>query len=124
MSYLRRHELEARGGGGHGSLNGTTAVELVATPSAGFVRVVDSIRTANIDSAAVTIRVSKTVAGPSNYEFDSAIALAVDGKFDPVDGAHVVRLAAGESITAVMAAAAATTDPTWVASWVDVPEPA
>lgn len=124
MSYLRRHELEARGGGGHGSLNGTTAVVLVAAPAAGFVRVVDSIRMTNIDSAAVTIRVRKTVAGPVDYEFDSAITLAVDAKFDPVGGDNVVRLAVDESITAVMGGAAATTDPSWVASWVDVPEPA
>ena len=123
MSLLRLLELEDRGGGGHGALNGATPVEIVASPAAGFVRRVDSIRIAQIDTAAVTIRIRKTVAGPTNYEFDSAVALATDSKFDPVDGQSIVRLAAGESITAVMGGAAATTNPTWVASWVDVPEP-
>jgi hypothetical protein len=120
---LRQLEIAEAGGGDHGELDGTNSVELVPAPAAGFVRVVDSIRMTNIDSAAVTIRVRKTVTGPVDWEFDSAIALAADGKFDPVDGDHVIRLAEDESITAIMAGAAATTDPTWVSSWVDVPEP-
>jgi len=123
VSLLRRLEREARGGTAHGSLNGATPVEFVATPAAGFVREVDSVRLANIDTAAVDIHIRKTVAGPTNYEFDSAMALAVNGKFDPVDSQHVVRLAEGESITAVMGGAAATTNPAWIASWVDVPVP-
>lgn len=124
MSYLRRHEFEARGGGAHGSLNGASSVDIVTAPAAGFVRVVDSVRMVNKDTAAVTIRVRKTVAGPTDYEFDNVSALAVDGKFDPVDTTLPIRLAVDEKITAIMSGAAATTNPTWVASWVDVPEPA
>ena len=111
------------GGGSHGALNGAASVELVPAPSVGFVRLVDSIRIANIDTGVVTIRVRKTIAGPTHREFDSAVALAVDAEFDPVDGTHVVRLAVGESITALMAGAPTTVNPTWVASWVDIPEP-
>lgn len=120
---LRQLELAAAGGGQPFEFDGTTPVEVVPSPAAGFVRVVDSVRIANIDTAAVTIRVRVTIAGPTDYEFDSTIALAANGKFDPVDGDHVVRLAEGQSITAVMDAGAATNDPTGVASWIDVPEP-
>jgi len=103
----------------HGSLNGVTAVTIVAAPAANTTRTVRSIRFANIDTAVVTIRVRKTVAG-TPFEFDSVIGLAVDGKFNPIDGAGVFILSSTtQSITALMAGAPATINPTFTASWID-----
>lgn len=124
MSYLRRHELEARAGATKGSLNGTNPVTIVAAPAAGFMRRVECVRFVNVDSAAVDIRLRLTIAGPTNYEADNVIALAVDGKFFPVEGADVIWLDTTDSLTAVMGGAPATTNPTWVSGWVDVPVPA
>ena len=122
MSLFRQHEIEDRGGSAHGSLNGTTSVEIVPAPAADFTRIVESIRFVNKDSAAVDIRVRKTITGPTHYELDNAIALAVNGKFFAVSGADTLRLTGTtQSITAVMGAGAATTNPPWVASWRDVP---
>jgi len=122
MSLFRQHEVEDRGGSAHGSLNGTTSVEIVPAPAADFTRIVESIRFVNKDTAAVDIRIRKTITGPTHYEFDNAITLAVNGKFSPVTGADRIRLTAtGQSITALMAAGPATTNPTWIASWRDVP---
>lgn len=125
MSLLRLLELEDRGGSNHGSTNGTTAVTLVSAPAAGYVRVVESIRFVNKDSAAVDIRVRKTITdtfGSTDYEFDNALALAVDGRFTPIDQANPMRLSGtDQSITAVLGGAAATTNPTYVASYRDVP---
>jgi hypothetical protein len=122
MSLFRQHEIEDRGGSAHGSLNGTTLVEIVPAPDADFTRVVESIRFVNKDSAAVDIRTRKTIGGSTHYEFDNAIALAVSGKLFPVTGADTIRLTdTDQSITAVMGAGAATTNPTWIASWRDVP---
>lgn len=120
---LRQLELAAESGGAQGSLNGASSVELVAEPAAGFVRCVDSVRILNIDTAVVTITVRKTIAGPTHYAFDQATALVVNTAWNPVDASKVIRLAVDESITALMAGAAATTNPTWVASWIDVPVP-
>jgi hypothetical protein len=115
--YLR----EEIPGGDHGSLNGVTPVELAPAPAAGFVRCVERLSFDNIDTGAVTIRVRKTVAGPADYEFDSVAGLAVDSKYISVTKNDPVVLAVGESITAVMDAAAASDDPTWLVSWVDIP---
>ena len=118
---LRQSERSEQADTAHGSLNGTTSVEIVGEPPAGFTRRIECVRFVNKDSAAVTIRLRKTVAGPTHYECDNVVALAVDGKFFPVEVDSVVRLIAGESLTAVMSGAAATLDPTWISSWVDVP---
>lgn len=106
-------------GSNQGSLNGVTPVEIVPAPASGVQRAVRSIRFVNKDTGTVTIRVRKLVSG-TPYEFDAAVALAVDGKFDPTDGDEVVALTATtHSITALLAAAPATTNPSFVASWVD-----
>lgn len=121
MSLLRLLELEDRGASNHGSLNGTTAVDLVTAPASGYTRVVESIRFVNKDTAAVDIRVRKTVGGSTHYEFDNALGLVVDGKFAPVSAEHPIRLTAtDQKITAVMGGAAATTNPSFVASYRDV----
>jgi len=106
-------------GSNHGSLNGTTPVTLVSAPGAGVQRSVRSIRFANIDTAAVTIRVRKTVAG-TPYEWDSITGLVVDGKFWPLSGSDVLNLTAtDQSLTALMAGAPATTNPSFEASYID-----
>jgi hypothetical protein len=121
MSEYRQLELEDRGGSAHGALDGTTPVEIVPAPAAGFTRIVESIRFVNVDTAAVDIMIRKTV-GASDYDFDRAMALAADGKFFPIEGADTIRLTdTDQSVTAVMGGAAATDDPTWIASWRDVP---
>ncbi len=122
MSLLRRFELEDRRGSSQGSLNGTTSVEIVAAPASGFVREVDFIDFFNCDSAAVDIRIRKTITGPIHYEFDRNAALAVNGHFAPLTTSKRLQLTAtSQSVTAVMGAAKTTTDPTWIASWKDIP---
>lgn len=119
---LRQLELSDAAGNAYGSLNGATSVEVVPAPAAGFTRQVRALRFVNKDSAAVDIRLRVTIAGPTYYEIDNALALAVDGKFFPIEGSEEIRLTTSESLTAVMAGAAATTNPTYFACWVDVPE--
>jgi len=123
VSYLRQVERSAKAGATKGSLNGTNPVTIVAAPGAGYMRRVESVRFVNKDTAAVDIRLRLTVAGPTNYECDCVIGLAVDGKFLPLEGADVLWLGTTDSLTAVMGGAAATTNPTWVSGWVDVPVP-
>ena len=120
---LRQLERSAAAGATKGSLNGTNSVTIVAAPAAGFMRRVECVRFVNVDTAAVDIRLRLTIAGPTHYECDNVIALAVDGKFFPVEGADVIWLDTTDSLTAVMGGAAATTNPTWVSGWVDVPVP-
>lgn len=106
-------------GSNQGSLNGMTAVEIVPAPGVNVFRAVRSIRFVNKDTAVVSIRVRKLVAG-TPFEFDCVVGLAVDGKFDPIDGDEIVALTAtNQSITALMDAAIAATNPSFVASWVD-----
>ena len=124
MSWFRRHEAEEQSGSEQGSLNGATSVEIVPAPAAGFVHRVDCVRFFNCDTAQVDITIRKTLTGPTHYAFDRSPTLAVNGFFAPVTGQEMVRLTAtDESITAVMGGAAATTNPTWIASWVKVPVP-
>lgn len=122
MSSLRQIEKAVEGGSEQGSLNGTTSVEIVPTPAAGFTRVVERISFLNIDTAAVAIR-ARVLNTAVHTEFDNSLTLAVDGKFVPVDGASELRLVVGDSVTALMGAAAMTTNPTWVATWRDEPTP-
>lgn len=106
-------------GSNHGSLNGTTPVTIVAAPGASTTRTIRSIRFVNIDTAAVTIRIRKVVAG-TPYEFDNSVTLATDGKFNPVHDDQIINLTAtDQSVTALMAGAPATTNPTFIASWID-----
>lgn len=123
---LHRMEREVQGDRDFGSLNGTSSVVLVPSPDPGFWRVVETIRIANVDTAKHTIRIRLTdTTGPTDYEFDSATNLPKDGKFDPVqEGVDIIRLGQNEQVTAVMDEAAVTTDPTWVSSWRDEPDPA
>lgn len=121
MSLLRLLELQDRGGTNHGSLNGVTSVDIVVAPAAGYTRVVECVRFYNCDSAAVDIQARKTIAGPTHYIFDRSPTLAVGAVFAVAKGGEAIRLAATEKITAVMGGAAATTNPTWISAWKDVP---
>jgi hypothetical protein len=123
MGNLRQLERAIEGGSDQGSLNGTTSVELVATAPTGFTRVVERLSFLNVDSAQVAIRARVTVAGPTHYEFDNDLALAVNGNFHPVTSAQELRLSPGESVTGIMDSAPTTTNPTWVACWRDEPTP-
>jgi hypothetical protein len=106
-------------GSNHGSLNGTNSVDIVAAPGASTIRVVRGIRLLNVDTAAVTVTFRKTVSG-THYSFDKVTALAVDGHFAPLDGDDVLFLTATtQSITAIMSGAAATTNPTFEADYLD-----
>ncbi len=124
MALLHRQEREVAGGAAHGSLNGTSEVELVPDDIPdGHTRVVEDLRFVNVDTARVTIRVRK-VESATPYQVDVAKNLAVDGVFRPLGGEDgELRLLQGETVTALMAAAAATTNPTWAVSWRDEPIP-
>ena len=122
MGNLRQLEKAIVGSSEQGTTNGTSSQEVVATPAAGFTRVVERISFVNIDSAVVDIRV-RVLNSAVNSEFDNVKALAVDGSFHPVDSSTELRLVVGDSVTVVLGAAATTTDPSWVASWRDEPIP-
>lgn len=106
-------------GSNQGSLNGITAVEIVAAPSASTTREIRSIRLVNKDTIVQNIRIRKLVSG-TPYEFGNSIALAVSGVFNPVLDADVIYLTdTTQSITAIMDGAAITTNPVFIASWID-----
>ncbi len=122
MSSLRQIEKAVVGGSEQGSLNGTTNVEIVPTPGAGFTRVVERVSFLNIDTATVAIR-ARVLNTAVHTEFDNSLTLTIDSKFVPVDGASELRLVVGDSVTALMGDVATTTNPTWIACWRDEPDP-
>lgn len=122
MGSLRQLEKATVGSSQQGSTTGTSSQEVVPTPAAGFTRVVERMSFVNIDTAPVDIRV-RVLNTAVNSEFDNVKALAVDGSFRPVDSSKELRLVVGDSVTVVLGAAAATTEPSWVASWRDEPIP-
>jgi hypothetical protein len=106
-------------GSNQGSLNGVTAVEVVAAPAANTTRAVRFLQVLNIDTVVHTIRARKLVAG-TPYQFDASSATPVDVKFSPVSWDGVFLLTAtNQSLQMIMDEAKTTTDPTFVASWVD-----
>jgi len=119
MSYLRRQERQVLGGADSWSLNGTTSVDLVPACPAGYTRVVECVRIAQLDDVDHTIRIRK-YDGSSDIEFDSA-TVSTDEKFDPVDRGTEVRLIEDEKITALMDEAMSTTNPSGVSAWRDEP---
>lgn len=124
MSLLRRFELEERGDSDQGALNGVTSVEIVPAPASGFTRRVESIRFVNKDTVAQLIRVRKTITGPTHYEFSNSGTIEANQTYEPVTPESPVRLTdTDQSVTALMDSAITTTNPSWVASWVDVPVP-
>lgn len=106
-------------GSNQGSLNGVTAVEVVAAPAASTTRAVRFLAVLNIDTVVHTIRARKLVAG-TPYQFDCSTATPIDVKFNPVsfDGVFLLT-ATNQSLQIIMDEAMTTTNPTYVASWID-----
>lgn len=98
-----------------GTLNGTTAVTLVPAPGVSQQHLVSGVTIQNRDTAVVTIIVRKVSAGGTRQIWK--------GDLDVGDTFHILKEDGlilddtGSTITAVMAAAAATTNPDWTSSW-------
>ncbi len=120
MSLLRRLEITGTCGSAEGETSGATPVVVVPAPPLGWTRVVDCLRIANLDTAAITWRLRKDVDSTS-YEFDSGTALAADGKAEPITPVLTVRLTdVNHSLSLVLDGAVATQEPEWVSGWYDV----
>lgn len=120
---LRRIEKEVASGDTFGWTDGTTEVEVIPGPPDGYKRVTEMLRICNLDTVSHTIRVLR-YDGVDYVEFDSAIDLEPDGKFDPIQkGVDEVRSQENHSVWIVMDEAMVTEDPTWIASWRDEPMP-
>lgn len=95
--------------GNEGSLNGTTAVDIVASPAASTRRLISNVGFSNVDTAQVTIIVYK-------YKTATAYELAREvlqpGEYWIFDKLIVLD-ATDEKVQAKMLAAAATTNPTY-----------
>lgn len=101
--------------GDDGTLNGTTPVTLVPAPGASDQHVLLSITIHNVDTAVVTVSIRKVSAGGTriitrkDLNPEDTLVLGTDER--------IVLDATTDSITAVMSAAAATTNPDWTSSW-------
>lgn len=123
MTLLRQIETEAAHGLTVGETTGATAAEVVASPAAGFVRVVRSLRYHNLDTVAATIRTSVFDGTTTYVEIDSATKATGEVHRVLTEG-EVIHLPEGYSLTVVLDGAVTTDEPTWAASWTDVPVPA
>lgn len=103
------------GSGNHGSLNGTSHVEIVAAPSAGVFRMVRAIYINHSDSEAVVVHLAKKV-GMSEYQFHSQLLLQ-GHTMEFGDGDSII-LSEGESLVGWIESSPAT-NPTFVVSWGD-----
>lgn len=97
-----------------GTLNGTTPVTLVPTPAASEQIATKTITIQNRDTAVVTVTVRKVSGGGTRQickvDLDVDDTLIID---------EVIMLDdTGSSLTAVMSAAAATTNPDWSSSFI------
>jgi hypothetical protein len=101
------------------SLNGTTPVTIVAAPAASTYRIVLAVRMTNIDTAAVTVTLKKSIAATSK-QVDKVTGAAVNFVWTPVTRDKLMVLAAtNELLEMVMSGAAATTNPEVVVEFVD-----
>lgn len=103
----------AVGGSTHGSLSGTTAVTIVAAPTAANTnRLVKTITVDNIDSVSVNVSLFK-----AGLKFLGPITLNVSDTliFDDVIG--ITSTGTTANITASMSTAVVTTAPTFTATW-------
>jgi hypothetical protein len=106
-------------GSNTGNLNGTTAVELVPAPGAGVVRTILSLRIFNADNAVVTATLRKKISG-TNYALDYRDSLPVNETWFPIDADNKVMLTATtQSLTAILAGAKSTADPSFEVCWID-----
>lgn len=104
-------------GGGEGALNSTTAVELVGAPATGAKRVVRMLHIDNRDTVNATVRIYKKKASTS-YRLLSRL-LEPGGTLTLDERDIQVLDATDESITADLAGAITTTQPSWSVSYRD-----
>jgi hypothetical protein len=103
------------GGGSHGTLNGTTPVEIAPTPGVGVERFVRAMYINNDSGESVVVTLSKYVSG-ADYDICS-ITLRDGDVLQFGDGDHVI-LGNGETIRAVLSTNPAV-NPDYVVSWGD-----
>lgn len=106
---------ELSGSGNHGSLDGTTHVELVPAPSAGVYRMVRAMHVNHTDSETVTFHLAKKVGGV-DYQIHSQLLL--EGYTLEWGDGDMIILNEGESLEAWLESSPAT-DPTFVVSYGD-----
>ncbi len=102
-------------GSNDGTLNGTTAVTVVASPAASTRRIVKTITIQNRDTAAVTITL-RFISGANTRQL-AYVTLAVNEVL--VWGDLIILDATNKSVTAVMSGAAATTNPDFTSHYGD-----
>lgn len=101
------------------SLNGATPVTVVSSPGAGVTRTVLALRMTNIDTAAVTVTLKKSIAATSK-QVDKVTGAAVNFVWLPITRDKIMHLVAtNELFEMVMSGAAATTNPEVVADFLD-----
>lgn len=105
----------AVGGSDDGTLNGTTPVTLVPAPAAATNRLIKTMTIQNADTAVVTVTLRKVSAGGTRQLWKGDLDVGDTLIWNDVVGLDDT----GSSITAVMSAAAATTDPQWTSTWGD-----
>ena len=100
---------------GNGTLNGTTAVTLVAAPAANVRRTVINLTVMNRDTAAVTMTL-RYVDGANTRQLWKG-RIEIDDSF--VWDREILLDDTDDSVTAVLAAAVATTQPDYVVTYAD-----
>lgn len=103
------------GSGNHGSLNGTSHVELVASPGVGVFRMVRAMYINHTDADTVVIHLAKKI-GANEYQFHSQ--LMVQGHTIELGDGDSIILNQGESLVGWLESSPAT-QPTFVVSWGD-----
>lgn len=105
----------AVGGSTHGSLSGTTAVVIVAAPTAALTnRLVKTITVNNVDTASVSVSLFK-----AGLRFIGPITLDVADTLIVDDVIGITSTGTTANITASMSTAVVTTAPVWTATWGD-----
>lgn len=102
-------------GNSNGALNGTTAVDVVAAPAASTQRMVSKVRFYNEDSASVTITLRYNDNATTRTLQKFTLAAGESAVFEEVE----VLDATTKKLQALMSGAAATTNPSYSASWAD-----
>lgn len=103
--------------GSEGDFNGTTQVDIVAAPASSTRRLVRSVAMANVDTIAHTLIISKSVGGgPTVRELARETLQPGDHwEYDRI----VVLDSTNETVVGKLAAAIATTNPTFDAAYAD-----
>lgn len=102
-------------GADDGTLNGTSAVTLVPAPAASTARLVKTITIQNRDTVVNTITLRKVSGGGTRQLWKGDLDVGDTLIWDDVISLDDT----SSSITAVMAAAATTTNPDWTSTWGD-----